>query len=76
MKTSAMTKPDEKKAVSVAVIKFMEDGELQVSLSSCNGVTARKIDALPMLLYKQLMALRAKERQKAVSTTKEMSNAR
>jgi len=54
-----MTEP---KVISVATIKFMSDGGMVVSMTSPNGVTAKKLDTVSNLLMKKLMELRANVR--------------
>lgn len=58
-----MTTPS-KKPLAVATVKFQEDGSIDVTLSSCNGVNGRRIDAVSVALYKKLGELRAIERRK------------
>lgn len=59
-----MTTPEKKTPLSIAVIKFHADGAVEVTLSSCNGVNGRRIDAVSVALYKKLGELRAIERRK------------
>lgn len=69
MNAETMTTPT-KKPLAIAVIKFMDNGDLEVSLSSCNGVTARKLDMVATALYKKLGELRAVERRKDMIATR------
>ena len=48
--------------IATATIKFVKGGEIQVSLSTCDGITARMCDALPGVVWKELNALRTKKR--------------
>jgi hypothetical protein len=44
------------------VVKFMKDRTIVAKLSTCDGVNARMLDALPGVVFKELNALRTKKR--------------
>lgn len=48
--------------VATATISFMSDKTIQVKLSTCDGINARMVDAVPGVVWKELNALRTKKR--------------
>ena len=48
--------------VATAIIQFKKDRSIAVKLSTCDGVNARMLDAVPGVLFKELNAMRTKKR--------------
>lgn len=52
----------ESDVVATAVIQFKKDKTIAVKFSTCDGVNARMLDAVPLVMFKELNALRTKKR--------------
>lgn len=63
-----MSKPETNDDKSTAILYFRKDGSIDVRLTNCKYMNARKLEAGMRLLYSKLNELRAVERRTANSS--------
>lgn len=64
-----------KPKLATITVCLMLDGSMTVSVDSCQGITARKVDSIAPAIWLKVMQMRAEERHKISMKTKRVADA-